>query len=306
MALIDTRSFPYTPPPLLSCFAMKASHLSLSAVFASAWLVFSTEAGAAPCGRWFAASTTPAEGVAIVAHGMNNRPEVMDDLVRTLTSRGLDVLRAGFSGHCGDRQEFLDLTTERLKQDALSFYGEASNRAAELKKPLYLVAYSFSATVYELLRDRTSFDRRIFFAPALATHWWYPVARLLGFLPSWFPMPSVVPPEYRANAATGSASIRVIAEFLTEWESSSRAVPSAPEPPTLVFIHPGDELVSRSGVERMVADRGLKTWSVVPVENSGATHPRPQAHRIIDEVSVGKTQWIALCERMNAFLAHPR
>lgn len=276
------------------------SRIVLFAFFLGSASLFATDSRAETCERWFKPSAGPTEAVAIVAHGMNNKPEVMDDLVRTLTDRGVEVLRAGFSGHCGRRNEFFELTVDELKGNALQFHAEASRRATELGKPLHLVAYSFSATLYELLRPQTPFERRIYLAPALATHWWYPIVRLLSFLPTSLPIPSVVPEEYRANSGTGSASIRVLSKMLSEWESA----PAAPSPgPTLILIHPDDELVSKTGIEAWISSRKLGSWSIVPVDNSGCSHPRPQAHRIIDEVSVGRRQWEIMVTKIDSFLS---
>ena len=257
----------------------------------------------AGCPRWLDATSSPTRAVAIVSHGMNLKPERMTEVASILRAAGVDVLLAGFSGHCGEPDGFTWVDWYTLKADAMGFYEAAQARSRLKRVPLHLVAYSFSAPLYESLRAQARFEKRVYIAPALSNHFWYPAVRLLTYLPSWFPIPSTMPERYRATRVGRSQGAQALMDVISHWEEAID-LPARPPggEPTLLLIHPNDELVSFSGIKKMVTEKAWSRWEIEPVQILDASDPRPQFHRIIDPPSVGKTEWLRIGQRMTQFL----
>lgn len=249
-------------------------------------------AAQAACPRWMFTKQTPARAVAIVAHGMNLLPERMTEVAEILTNAGVDVLLAGLSGHCGEPDGFTWVTEDELRTDALSIYEVAAARAERLRVPLHLVAYSISAAIFDAHRDQMPFARRVFLAPSFTQKFWYRAVRLLTYLPDWFPLPSTMLPEYRAAHVGRVPGTRALMDVIATWKKQDQALPrpSGGEP-TLILIHPNDELVAAGPLAQLITDRRYTNWKFEPLSIAGATSPRPQYHRIIDRASVGDAEW---------------
>jgi len=246
------------------------------------------------CTQWL--SKPGKKGIVLLAHGANLKPEKMDAIGRELVQKNFAVYRVGFSGHCGDREKYLHIKAEDWLADARNFYVEAKRIADREKKPLYLVAYSFSSLIYLNLENELKFDRRIFLAPGIATHYWYHFIRLLGFLPSWISYPSFSIPEYRENNRTGAATIRATDDLLKNVKNISLDKNGVD---TLVMMSAEDQVVSYKGI-RSFAERYSWQWDALSCcEN---TLPGHYHHRIIDEISLGKNEWQRMIKKMTEFL----
>lgn len=247
------------------------------------------------CSQWLSAATAPARGVAVVAHGLNLRPDRMDAMAIGLAQAGFDVLRVAFRGHCGINKDYLSVTADQWEADAREFHAEARERAAG--RPLVLVAYSFSALVFQSLSADLPFTRRVYFAPALSQHWWYPwlvgVARILP----WLEFRSVNLPDYAANPRSGARALVALEFFSGRWRGGAGREDPAP---ALVIADRGDELVSFSGLEGLVAERPL--WRLLEVSNQGSTLPRAFHHLVIDEPSLGPAEWARVQGEVARFL----
>ncbi len=237
----------------------------------------------ARCREWLEPSGKP-RAVAIVAHGLNLRPERMGEVSRLLQKAGVAVMQVGLAGHCGG-DEFFSVTAEAFRADARAFHTEASRRAQKLKVPLVLVAYSFSALVFLDL----PFERAALFAPAFATRWWYPAAIWLARrLPASIWLSSVVPDGYRANDRTGPAPMLALDDLMRGFSEESIS------PATLVFVDLQDELVDGPGVKALARSRGAR---VEEISVEGRHH-----HLIIDAASVGEKNWAKVSSTLAPFL----
>ena len=167
--------------------------------------------------RWFPAQGIP-QGVLLLTHGLNLHPERMDDLAQAFSASGLEVFRPAFYGHHAENGDFLKVDPEHWEEDAKRFHALVNARAQELKVPLFLGAYSFSALIFQVLREELPFARRVLWAPALKLHFWYPIAALvLGAFPD-FTFSSRVPGGYSANAKSGLRAFRSLHHFRNEWK----------------------------------------------------------------------------------------
>lgn len=249
------------------------------------------------CDAWFTATVNP-RAVVILTHGMNLKPSCMDQMAREFSQAGFEVLRPAFSGHCGDNKKYLEVAASDWEADARRIYSVGKARAKGLKKPLYLVGYSFSPVVFEALGDELLFDKKIYLAPALSPKFWFPALRFLAKTFPWVTYDSRVPAKCAANQVAGARPILALDHFLERLSSTK-----AQEVPTLVVAEPYDELVSYDGLQEYAKSK--KTWLMESISNAGATIPHPYHHMIISPEAVGGTEWSKLMKESLEFLRKP-
>jgi hypothetical protein len=209
----------------------------------------------------------------------------MDALAAELARQGFEVYRPAFSGHCAGHGDYLHVTAADWEADARRVHRAASLKAQALKKPLYLLAYSFSSLVFQTMAKELPFARRVYLAPPFATKFWYPLVRWIA---RTFPdyTYSTMNPYCAANGRSNGRSLLALEEFLQKWRNGS-----GKEDPTplLAFAEPDDELVSFEGVKEEVLRNGH--WRVESISNRGHTLPKTYHHLIIDEPSLGPAEW---------------
>jgi len=253
------------------------------------------------------AGATP-RGVAVVVHGLNLRPSRMGDLVEVLVEAGFDVVRAALSGHGGNVETAKTVTRARFLADMHAAVCVAVARARERSSapeplPVVLVGFSLGALVSQDLVNTSAFTRspfavQILFAPAIAVKPLAHAVRALWFWPT-LSLPSLSLEEYRASPGTTLAAYNALF-------TSRAAVLGGPlersRVPTLVFIHPDDELVSLAGTRALIEAKGLKSWQVDVVDKVGHGHSRTVNHLIIDQRSFAASEWQRVAARLLAFL----
>jgi alpha-beta hydrolase superfamily lysophospholipase len=242
--------------------------------------------------RWFF-TPSPARGVVLLTHGLNGLPASLDTLAFSLAAAGFDVLRPSFEGHRGDNAAFLSVTASAWEQDAVEFHAAAAARAAELGVPLHHVAYSMSALIFAAMPE-LRFSARVLLAPALALHFWYPIAMWIAALFPWIRFRSRIPDGFSANAVSGMRSATAMHFFRRRWKGVGDSTP------TLVWADPRDELVSARGLRRMCSS--APAWEYRETGISGCTLPQCFHHLITGEAAVGAVEWERICRETAAFL----
>lgn len=269
----------------------------------------------APAGvglEWLPArETRPVRGLALTIHGLNLNPARMKPIAAVLNRAGYDALNVSLSGHRGrfrpgDEAEraaraaaFAAVTYDGWLEEVRTAFGALQARDGGRGLPLVLVAYSLGGLVGSgllLESEQVRFDRMILFAPALRLRFTSRLLRVFSFFPALV-HPSFSPRAYRANDGTPMAGYNALYEGIDRW---SAAVSPKLNVPTLVFIDPGDELVSADGLGELMRERGLSRWELTGVEKTGAaTTPH---HLIIDGEAVGAEAWGRIQRRMLDFL----
>ena len=239
------------------------------------------------------ATTPPAKGVVLLTHGLNGSPACLDSLGRALARSSFEVFRPSFSGHRGNNEEFLAVTPAQWEQDARDFHAQAKARADSLGVPLHLCAYSMSALIFSALPE-LKFGRRIFFAPALTLHFWYPAAMGVVHLFPWVKFRSRIPEGYSANPRSGFRSAVALHAFRKRWRGEADSVP------TLIWADRKDELVNAHRLKRL-ADSSA-AWKYCELSTEGCTLPRRYDHLIIDEAALGRTEWERVTRETAEFL----
>lgn len=252
------------------------------------------------CDQWVSARELPVRGVVVVSHGLNLLPSQMSSLSHFFSSVGYDVLQPAFRGHCGSEQEYLSVTSTQWEEDARRIHHSASLRAIELGVPLYLVAYSFSSLLFEALEEELPFKRKIYFAPALAMHLWYPLVIFIANLFPDFTFKSMNLENYAANPRSSFRSVLALDDFYKKWSASKKSNDHASG---LIWVDPQDELVSIDGLKDFVGSK--RGWKLQEIENQGSVLERKFHHLIINEEAVGKKLWEKILNESLQFLVAP-
>ena len=268
--------------------------------------------------RWFEkAPDTAARGVALVVHGLNLNPDRMVNLIRVLNTSGIGAMRLSLAGH-GDnfqpvpgldpaeaRMETFKTVSYRMwSQDFLQAYRKARQLKHELRVPLFLVADSYGALLalaLTLSEPDVDFDRMILFAPAISLKKRNFIVRLLSPFPRLV-IPSFSPGFYRANRGTPQAAYAVVFETLARFETS---IGPKINIATLVFIDPGDELVSFDGLRQLVRKHRLDRWRIHRLTKDQENAATKIHHLIIDPASVGQSTWNRMVRAMLSHLLRP-
>lgn len=222
----------------------------------------------------------------MVTHGLNLHPERMDDLRLAFVEAGYEVFRPAFTGHQEENGDFLRVRAEEWENDARRFHAIASQRAKELGVPVFLCAYSFSALIFQALAHELKFDRRVYLAPALKMHFWYPVA--IEIVKRWpsFTFRSRIFKNYYANARGGARPVTALHYFMQRWrEGRSRA----DGVPTLIWASPKDELVHGNRLRKLAESR--EGWEFRELSVAGSTLPKKYHHLVVDQAALGKKEF---------------
>jgi alpha-beta hydrolase superfamily lysophospholipase len=257
--------------------------------------------------RWHPAPPgASTRAVALVLHGLNNRPETMTAIAELLAARGAASLIVALRGHGDGLAAFKTVTREGWLSEVAEAYAAAQARAAERGVPVLLVGFSLGALLgNDLLSraDRVAFDGMILFAPALRIHGYLYALRLLAPLPRLI-LPSYAPPAYAANPGTPMAAYNALfASLAALRRHRARTAPV----PALVFVDPADELVSYRALRRWRPQGD--GWTLVPVRKPLRPGGRDYHHLIIDADCAGAEAWAVMSDHVGRFLdrlAHGR
>lgn len=245
------------------------------------------------CDRWIPAQGT-LKAVVVMGHGLNLKPGKMEEMAQEFSRAGYEIFLPAFYGHCGENNNYLHVTWEHWQADAQSIFATAQEVARKQSKPLYLVAYSFSALIFDSFSEEMSFAKRVYFAPPLATHFWY---RPLLFFAQLFPDFSLASrnlPAYRANERSNFRSLLGL-HYFVEKAAGKNAKRSS----TLAWVDPKDELVSAKGL----ADFASENFKLQLLDNQGSTLPKTFHHLIISKESLGSAEWSRVISESLKFFA---
>lgn len=236
----------------------------------------------------------------MVAHGLNTRPEVMDDLVGELTRAGFDALRVSLgteSARARDPRATAD-SWHRAVADARA---DLHARVPDL--PVHLLGFSLGALVILRSMDADPPGRgtAVLIAPpvaltrpARAIRLLTPLARL-GLV-----LPSAAPRAVRARRTTPLAEYAALVRT-AEGLHRLRHPAALDLTRALVLLDRNDELVDHDGVVGWVRANRLGSWTVTTLPPRRRTRPG-HGHLLVSRQAVGPTSWTALAEAVVAHL----
>jgi esterase/lipase len=253
---------------------------------------------------WLKAGTPEKiNGVALVIHGLNLRPEKMESIITLLTDSGIDVLNLSLRGHGQNYSHEIDADSSKARMEAFKnvsyklwmdethqAYDHARRRSDEKKASLFFVGFSLGGLMGADLfasHPDVRFDRMVLLAPALDIHGLHYVAKLLSPFPGLV-IPSFTSKSYLANNGTPMAAYNALFETIKDFDQHMGPKINVP---TIIFIDPEDELVSYRKLKRRVEKDALDRWQFCLLEKGKTGVQEKMHHLIIDEPSVGTDTW---------------
>ena len=254
--------------------------------------------------RWYQRKNPAAlNGVALVLHGLNGRPDKMESIIAEMTAAGIDCLNLSLRGH-GENysqlentgsaearmQAFKSVSYQLWRAETFQAYQQVRKRSDRYGTCLFFVGFSMGGLLgIDLATSNpyVTFDKTVLFAPALKMHKRNYLLKTMSPFPRLV-IPSFGPGAYLANEGTPMAAYNALFEAVKHFEKNQDPKINVP---TVVFIDKQDELISFSGLKNMIQEKNLDQWNLHPVTKDKTAVEIKLHHIIIDEASVGKHMW---------------
>lgn len=223
-------------------------------------------------------------------HGLNLKPAKMLSLAHDLSAMDFSVLNVELSGHRIE-SDWTKVSRSQWLSEIKIAYESLKSQAGP--SSLFLVGYSLGAVLaMDLMQQDSSvqFQKAILLSPPLEVHTLTHLIEILGLIPT-LKIPSLAPKEYRFHDGT---SMRAYTALFQSIKAIHNGDFQRLNIPTTVMMDPKDELVSFSKLKKLIRDRQLSQWTMVPVSNQASTLAKTYHHLMVDSASAGKTQWQAM------------
>jgi esterase/lipase len=255
---------------------------------------------------WHEAPAGDAKAVVILLHGLNLKPQRMDDWANLLVNHGAHVIRFALYGHTGDQTHMANVTANTWRAQFNGAIEAAQDVAHKQQVPIYFVGFSLGALVgLEWLsgnhdEHEALFDKMVLIAPALSVPWYSRAAiNSLAMFGRGFMLPSRSPEGYRANKGTTIAAYQSLFELK---DSLMKQRFKHANIDTLVLMDKHDELVDSKNIRKLIWDFKLNAWKLEVVDNRFAYDNYGFRHLMVDKEAVGSTLWDRLSQMMVSHL----
>ncbi len=255
--------------------------------------------------RWYhRRRDTKLEGVALVIHGLNCRPDKMEAIITMLNANGIDCLNLSLRGHgtnfspidhmspdAARMVAFKSVSYPLWKTEAYKAYQMAKKKSDLYNRPLFFIGFSMGGLLgidLTASNPNVRFDKMVLFAPAIAMLQRNYLIQIFSPFPSLV-IPSAGDTSYLANDGTPMAAYNALFDMHAHFED--HLDPRKINMPTLIFIDEEDELVSYASLKQMLQKHDLDQWRIHPVKKDETATEVGMHHLIIDAASVGKTMW---------------
>ena len=274
--------------------------------------------------------TVPPRAVVLVVHGLNLHPDRVMPVCTLLQSLGVRVVRMALAGHRGDYSALEEVTRESWLADyraavpLLASAAQSGRSAAEgtdlpAALPVGFLGQSLGALtlcdfllaaaegrgsrlpaagVTPLPQPSEVFARALFLSPAIALRRSAQLLRPLAALTRRLPIPSASSPEDRLYPQLPAAAYRALYSSYREVRAQLRR--NSIRVPSTVIMHPRDELISRRGIERLIAEKRLGDSRLVLLEPD--TTARGTNHLAVCKHTMGSANWRRFEEVAAAFV----
>jgi alpha-beta hydrolase superfamily lysophospholipase len=254
--------------------------------------------------RWYQRKNhAKLNGVALVIHGLNGRPDKMESIIAEMTAAGIDCLNLSLRGH-GENfsqlndtdsaearmQAFKSVSYQLWRTETYQAYQQAKKRSNRYGTCLFFVGFSMGGLLgVDLFTSNPyiKFDKMVLFAPALKMHNRNFLLKTMSPFEGVV-VPSFSPGSYRANKGTPMAAYNALFEASKHFE---KHLDPKINVPTVVFIDMQDELISFTGLKNMIRKQNLDQWNLHPVKKDRTATEIEMHHILIDQASVGKHMW---------------
>ena len=252
--------------------------------------------------KWSLSDVVKPKGVFLVLHGLNQDPRSLDQLSHELTLLGFHAFRPVLTGHLEKTAE--SFPPEYWLSDVKNGLQTIQKRYPDL--PISILGYSLGGALATLAASETDPSHRphsmVLIAPALSLRWPLDLITYLDLTPrSTLGSPSWAPEAYRRFATTPLFWYANTLDLYEQVETSP-SIAELRSVPTLVILNPKDELVSPGGVRDWLAARQLQpAWGVHEINPKPSERTIPE-HLMVDEHSLGATEWRTLLSDIRSFL----
>ena len=254
--------------------------------------------------RWYQRKDSERlNGVALVIHGLNGRPDKMESIIAEMTAAGIDCLNLSLRGHGENYSQLSNTDSAEARLEAFKSvsyrlwraetyqaYQQVKKRSHRYGVCLFFVGFSMGGLLgVDLFASNpyVKFDKMVLFAPALKMHNHNYLLKTISPFQGLV-VPSFGPRSYRANIGTPMAAYDALFEAAKHFEKNLDPKINVP---TVVFIDMQDELISFSGLKNMIRKQNLDQWNLHLVKKDKTATEIEMHHIIIDEASVGKHMW---------------
>ncbi len=243
-------------------------------------------------------------GVFIVAHGLNQRPDTMRDIVQLLRELGFHTYRLSLRGH----EKF-----ENETFPASSWIDDINNACSDVttrfpRIPVYILGYSLGGLVATHAIDAQTACQpasMILIAPALSLRNFVQTGYSLSVFPQLtISVPNVAPSLYRRFDQTPLFWYQNLFSLYSKTRTL-RSPARLRSIPTLIFANPRDELVSLAGLRNWISANDLEPAWAIDVVRPQPRNPFTPEHVMIDPRSLGEGEWQHLSNSVRAFLHTP-
>lgn len=245
------------------------------------------------------AEIEPARGIVLVAHGLNNKPEVMNDIIAVLRSAGFHCMRLSLH----DKALKTLTPSDDVVEIWLAGFQEAHAQIVQEYPgtPVYALGYSLGAILNILYVDslecasEVPFSKMVLIAPPVALTSAASAVRLAKHLGRMrVSVPSAAPRKIRARRGTPIreySALSSIVSTLSKVQHSDRLNAIH----TVIFLDRGDEVVDYTGVIEWLQRNRLESWNVKEIGHREAVDGS-YAHFLLAEEALGISAWTNLTE----------
>ncbi len=243
---------------------------------------------------------------ALVVHGLNNKPSIMQAIIERLNATGVYVLNVCLAGHSDAVKNYAEkkCLLHEFKKATREIWQEQIRNAIMVlndikqSKPSYLIGYSAGAVLsLELIhRHCIAFDKFVLFAPAISFR---SAHRLLHYIPfKKMLIPSFLDEAYCSNRSTPLSAYNAIIE--TSRECHKNAIQTCLNRPSLVIMDPKDEMLSIKGMRQFIADKQLSKWRLLSIDGGAG---RGNYHHLVTSNNfVGEDNWRLIWTEIDSLL----
>ena len=251
---------------------------------------------------WINSLQENTKGIFLIVHGLNLKPSKMNTIANYWSSKGYSVLRGTLSGHFGSKEEMLTITQKKWRKDVTNLICESLNESRQNNVPLYFLGYSLgAATLLDTIKSMgfpNPFKKMILLAPAIRIKWFANLTKILSFFSSKIMIPSASLIDYRSQSGTSTAAYTALHKIIENIGPSYSLL----NIPTLIYLDPKDELISKYDLEKLSKYEELNNWNLKLIRKEDSPLKKNYHHLIIDPLTLGKKPFQQMMENLRNFI----